>query len=158
MYKILMVCTGNICRSPTAHGFLEQALIAEKLDHTVSVDSAGIAASHINEEPDPRSQKASLNNGVDISSLRSRKITQQDYDGFDLILAMDQSHLNHMHRQAPPHTHKKIRLFLDFTNLPEGSEVPDPYYGGLDGFDLVLDLVKAATTGITYVLKSQLAK
>ena len=158
MYKILMVCTGNICRSPTAHGFLEQVLTQENLNHLVHIDSAGTTATHTNEPPDRRSQEISYDNGVDLSHIRSRKITIDDYETFDLILAMDKSHMHHMLIQAPAHTHHKIHLYLDFTNLPENSEVPDPYYGGPDGFQLVVDLVNAATNGLIYILKSQLVK
>lgn len=157
MYKILMVCTGNICRSPTAHGFLHNALEENGLNHIVSVDSAGTTAYHIGEAPDPRTQKAALKHDIDLSSLCSRQIKESDYDEFDLLLAMDQSHLNKMKAQAPENTHHKILLYLDFTDLPKGSEVPDPYYGGEDGFHLVTDLAKAATTGLIHVLKSQLA-
>ena len=158
MYKILLVCTGNICRSPTAHGFLHNALKTHQLDHLVYVDSAGTTATHQGESPDTRSQAIAQQNGVDLSDIQSRKITPDDYDDFDLILAMDKSHLDRMLLNAPAHTHHKIRLYLDFTTLPEGSEVPDPYYGGSDGFQLVIDLVAAATQGLIFVLKSQLAE
>ncbi len=158
MYKILMVCTGNICRSPTAHGFLDNALKKNNLEHIVHVDSAGITATHQGESPDPRSQDIALQRGIDLSYIVSRRITPEDYEDYDLILAMDKSYLKKMSQDAPAYTHHKIHLYLDFTDLPEGSEVPDPYYGGADGFHLVVDLVDAATRGLIFILKSQLAQ
>ncbi len=158
MYKILMVCSGNICRSPTAHGFLDAALIENNLDQAIFVDSCGIHAGHEGESPDPRSQKIALENGVDISNIRSRKIQINDYEDFDLILAMDKGHIKKMLTNAPKHTHDKIMLYLDFTHLPEESEVPDPYYGGQEGFQIVVDLVKSATKGIIHLIKTEIKK
>ena len=158
MVKILMVCTGNICRSPTAHGFLEQALILNDLNNDISVDSAGLSSGHIGQEPDSRTVEIAQKYGVDLSHLQARGITHQDYNDFDLILAMDQGHLEQMKKQAPSETHHKIQLYLGFTDLPEGSEVPDPYYGGEQSFDLVVELVKKTTPKLINFIKEGLVK
>lgn len=157
MVKILIVCTGNICRSPTAHGFLEQALSLNNLSDHVGVESAGLSNGHIGHSPDERTSEAAKKHGVDLSHLRARGVTPQDYEDFDLILAMDQGHLEQMKAQAPSDKHDKIQLYLDFTDLPKGSEVPDPYYGGDQGFDLVINLIKKATPPLVKHIKNTLA-
>lgn len=144
--KILFVCLGNICRSPTAHGVLEQKLSDAGIDW-VSVDSAGTAAYHIGKAPDQRTQQAALAGGYDLSSLRARQATAKDFNEFDYILAMDTENLRNLKSLQPADSKAQLSLALDFTdsNL---KAVPDPYYGGEDGFKQVLSLCEAIADGI----------
>ena len=145
--KILFVCTGNICRSPTAEGVARHWLRMVGLDGVVSVDSAGMQGIHAGEAPDMRTQRAAAQRGYDLSRLRARKITDEDYALFDLVLAMDRGHLQAMQRRcAPTHQHK-LHLFLSAAPELAREEVPDPYYGGVSGFDDVLDLCEAGVRG-----------
>jgi protein-tyrosine phosphatase len=133
--SILFVCTGNICRSPTAEGVLRD--LSGKAGLELHIASAGLGDWHIGQPPDERSQHHARNRGYDLSTQRARQVTPRDFEEFDMILAMDRGHLRALQKMAPPHHHAKIRLFV------AGSEVPDPYYGGAEGFEKVLDLVEA---------------
>ena len=133
--SILFVCTGNICRSPTAEGVLRHLARGESVE--LHVESAGIGDWHIGQPPDERSQHHARNRGYDLSEQRARQVRAEDFDRFDMILAMDRGHLHALQKLAPSRHHAKIRLFV------EGRDVPDPYYGGPDGFEKVLDLVEA---------------
>ena len=133
--SILFVCTGNICRSPTAEGVLRNLGKREGLE--LHVESAGIGDWHIGQPPDERSQHHAKNRGYDLSEQRARQVRAADFERFDMILAMDRGHLRALQQLAPARHHAKIRLFV------EGRDVPDPYYGGPDGFENVLDLVEA---------------
>ncbi|MFP5517234.1 MAG: low molecular weight protein-tyrosine-phosphatase, partial [Alphaproteobacteria bacterium] len=135
MVKVLFVCTGNICRSPTAEGVFRHLAEHAGLGRHVIADSAGTQSYHVGEPPDPRTQRAALARGVDLSALRARKVSVVDFSRFDHILAMDHGHLAQLRRIAPPGTTAAIRLFLDDAPGLEGGEVPDPYYGGPDGFE-----------------------
>lgn len=133
--RILFVCTGNICRSPTAEGVLRHLARLESM--ALHIESAGLGDWHIGQPPDERSQHHARNRGYDLSTQRARQVTAQDFEEFDMILAMDRGHLRALQKMAPPRHHAKIRLFV------AGSDVPDPYYGGAEGFEKVLDLVEA---------------
>lgn len=142
MYSILFVCTGNICRSPTAEGVLRHKLAEAGLANKVLVDSAGTHGYHIGEPPDHRSVSTARTRGYDISTLRARKFTRADFNEFDLILALDSGHLHLLTHQAPSERRANIALFLEHTDHPAYTEVPDPYYGDQSGFEHVLDLTE----------------
>lgn len=142
--KILVVCLGNICRSPTAHAVLSHKAKLQRLD--IAIDSAGTSASHKGERPDSRSVRVGSARGYNFSGLHSRPVFQQDFADFDLILAMDNDNLTELNRRCPAEHAHKIRLFLSFhPQYPEINEVPDPYYSGSKGFELVLDLIEQAS-------------
>ena len=144
--SVLFVCTGNICRSPTAEGVLRHQ--AEKAGVDLHIESAGIGSWHIGRAPDERSQKHAKGRGYDLSRLRARQVEPFDFERFDLILAMDRGHLRALECMAPDKHRKKIRLFV------ADRDVPDPYYGGPEGFEEVLDLVEAACRDLLQELKS----
>jgi protein-tyrosine phosphatase len=146
--KILFVCLGNICRSPTAEAVFRAVAAREAPDLTIEVDSAGTAGYHVGEPPDARTREAASRRGYDLSPLRARVVEPRDFEEFDLILAMDQANLKVLHRRAPEHARERVRLFLEFAPDAPVTEVPDPYYGGPNGFEEVLDLVEAATHGL----------
>ncbi len=146
--RILFVCLGNICRSPTAEGVFREVAAREAPDLSLEVDSAGTAAYHVGRAPDPRSHAAALHRGYDLSSLRARVVEALDFERFDLILAMDHENLADLKRRAPRSAHERVRLFLEFAPELGTTEVPDPYYGGSNGFEEVLDLVEAASRGL----------
>lgn len=155
--KVLFVCMGNICRSPTAEGVLRQFLSREPvLRDRVEVDSAGTHGYHVGEPPDPRTQRAASLRGYDLSQTRSRKVAPQDLDYFDLILAMDKTNLDNLKRLAREEQFDKIRLFMEFAENYDDDDVPDPYYGLGYGFDLVLDMVEDASKGVVKEIKSRL--
>ena len=155
-YRVLMVCMGNICRSPTAEGVLRKYIQNNNLGDVVEVDSAGTHGYHVGEAPDSRTQRAAAARGYNLSQLRARKVARQDVDYFDLILAMDKSNLDNLRRMAPPEAHQRIKLFMDFSRNFGDDEVPDPYYGLGHGFDLVLDMVEDAAQGLIDDLKKKL--
>lgn len=147
-YNVLFVCTGNICRSPTAHGAFRHALQAAGMERWVTVDSAGTHGYHIGDPPDPRSVAAAKARGVVIHDLRARKLVAADAELFDLILAMDRGHLSHIQRLVPAGSRAQVSLFLDYAPEAVLREVPDPYYGGAQDFELVLDLVEQGVRGL----------
>lgn len=146
--RILFVCMGNICRSPTAEGvvrtFVEQAQLADR----VELDSAGTHGYHIGNPPDPRAQEAALRRGYDLSALRARRVNEFDFVRFDRILAMDRDNLALLRQAAPVEHRHKLGLLLDYAENFDDEEVPDPYYGGAAGFERVLDLVEDAARGL----------
>ena len=147
-YAILMVCMGNICRSPTAEGvFRRLAEEAGILDRMV-IDSAGTHGYHVGAEPDTRAQEAARGRGYDLSRLRARQVTQRDFVEFDYILAMDRENLASLKRSCPSEHQHKLRLYLSYSHRYPNLEVPDPYYGGRQGFDQVLDMVEDAAQGL----------
>jgi protein-tyrosine phosphatase len=146
--KILFVCLGNICRSPTAEIVFRAMVAREAPDLSVEVDSAGTAGYHVGNPPDSRMRQAALRRGYDMSALRARVVESHDFGRFDLILAMDRQNLEALHRRAPVAARSRIRLFLEFAPEADVVEVPDPYYGGANGFEEVLDLVEAAARGL----------
>lgn len=145
--SVLFVCLGNICRSPTAHGVFQSVVDESALGHMIGVDSAGTSDFHIGSSPDPRSVAAAHTRGYDLSELQARQVQIEDYKTFDYILAMDDSNLSHLRRDCPSDFDGRLGLFLDFAGFDE-REVPDPYYGGSDGFSHVLDLVESASEGL----------
>jgi protein-tyrosine phosphatase len=146
MVRVLFVCMGNICRSPIAQGVLENVLRREGLEDEVFVDSAGTGAWHVGSPPDERAQRSAGLRGLDLSSQRARRISPDDCDTFDYVLTMDEE--NYRRVSSLCQGNAVVRPFLDFaTDSPE-REVPDPYYGGPDGFEHVLDLVEEASEGL----------
>lgn len=152
--RILFVCTGNICRSPTAEGVARHAIRAAGLDGVIEVESAGTHGYHVGEAPDPRTRKAAEKRGYDLSMLRARKLEAADFETFDLLLAMDARHLEIMERSCPDKHRGKVRLFMSYARRFKADEVPDPYYGGERGFDLVLDYCEDAVDGLLDALRS----
>ncbi len=146
--KILFVCTGNICRSPTAEGVARRWLALAGLGDAVGVDSAGIQGYHVGEAPDPRTQSAALRRGYDLSRLRARKVQAKDFADFDLLLAMDRDHFHYLRERAPDGCKHKVRMLMSFAAGARRDDVPDPYYGGITGFDAVLDLCEDAVQGL----------
>lgn len=146
--RVLFVCLGNICRSPTAHGVLESKVSQLGLAHAIDVDSCGTAEWHTGRAPDPRSVSAALQRGYDLSHLRARQVQSGDFDEFDFILAMDRSNLADLQALCPATYPGHLGLFMSFAGSAAVREVPDPYYGGDDGFDHVLDLVEQASDGL----------
>ena len=150
--SVVFVCMGNICRSPTAEGVFRHVVAQKQLSDRIKIDSAGTHAYHIGEPPDPRSQSTAKKQGVDLSSQRARKIAIQDFTEFDYVIAMDRSNHEILKRlsisteDGVPKS--KLHLFMGFANNSEFDEVPDPYYGGGNGFERVFDMVKAASEGL----------
>ncbi len=145
--KVLFVCLGNICRSPTAHGVFETLLQQQGLADRIHVDSAGTAAYHIGNPPDKRSIQAAASRGYSLSHLRARQVVREDFEEYDYILAMDNENLANLNDLRPKQYAGHLGLFLAFGQCTE-SEVPDPYYGGAEGFSQVLDLVENASFGL----------
>ncbi len=145
--RVLFVCMGNICRSPTAEGVFRQRLQQAGLLDRVTVDSAGTGDWHVGKAPDSRSAKVALRRGYDLSSLRARQVAVQDFSRFDLILAMDHDNLARLQALCPQGRGAELDLFLRRYQLAL-DEVPDPYYGGADGFEQVLDLIEQASDGL----------
>ncbi len=146
--RILFVCLGNICRSPTAEVVLRELVTREAPDLSVEIDSAGIGDWHIGEPPDQRALAAARRRGLDMSRLRARQIASEDFQRFDFILAMDRANLSDLRRRAPTQYRERVRLFLEFAPDAGVDEVPDPYYGGEAGFEEVLDLAEQAARGL----------
>ncbi len=157
-FRVLLVCMGNICRSPTAEGVLRAFIRASDLGDRVEVDSAGTHGYHVGESPDSRTQRAAMVRGYNLSQLRARKVARQDLDYFDLILAMDKSNLDNLMRLATPEQQARIKLFMDYARNFDDDEVPDPYYGLGHGFDLVLDMVEDASRGLVDDIKQTLGQ
>lgn len=155
--RVLMVCMGNICRSPTAEGVLRAKLQAAGLDREVEVDSAGTHGYHVGEAPDPRAIKHARARGVDLSRLRARRVSRDDFQRFDWILAMDLQNLENLQSLVPPEGGgARLGLLLDHATRHDGvREVPDPYYGPPAGFDRVLDLVEDACEGFVAALQNR---
>jgi protein-tyrosine phosphatase len=153
--KILFVCLGNICRSPTAEIVFREIVAREAPDLRIEVDSAGTAAYHVGSPPDSRTRQAALRRGYDMSALRARVVEPQDFGRFDLILAMDRQNFDALRRGAPAAAYDRIRLFLEFAPDAGEAEVPDPYYGGPNGFEEVLDLVEAAARGLLQHVRTE---
>ncbi len=156
-YAVLFVCTGNICRSPTAHGVLAQQLERTGLAARVQVDSAGTHGYHRGDPPDERSQEHAARRGYDLSLLRARQVTADDFETYDLILAMDRGHLELLAERCPPAQQHKLQRFTAYCSRHTGLDVPDPYDGGAQDFEQVLDLVEEGCTELLLHIRRQLA-
>ncbi len=148
MVKVLFVCMGNICRSPTAEGVFANIVERQGLNDIIEIDSAGTHAYHIGNPPDPRSQECALQRGIDLSSLRARRVNKQDFNEYDYILAMDKDNYSELEEICPDELLEKLKLFMDFAPHLSNKEVPDPYYGGSNGFERVFDMVEEAAQGL----------
>ena len=157
MTKVLFVCMGNICRSPTAQGVFRK-MVAEAgggLDGNVTIDSAGTHAFHVGEPPDERAQQAAQRRGYEIADLRARQVTQDDFRDHDLILAMDWENLALLQQQCPKSFKHKLHLLMRYAGEHDAATVPDPYYGGPEGFNTVLDYVEDACQGLIEVVRKR---
>jgi protein-tyrosine phosphatase len=153
--SVLFVCMGNICRSPTAEGIFRKVVRDAALQDVILVDSAGTHAYHLDEPPDRRARAAAERRGFSLDDIRARRVTVEDFERFDYILAMDDDNLSMLRESAPAHHQSKIRLFLEFSDSAPVLEVPDPYYGGTSGFERVLDLVEEASRGLLEALRRE---
>jgi len=147
-FGLLFVCMGNICRSPTAEAVFRKIWQERAPELKLRIDSAGTHAYHVGEPPDPRAQRAAARRGVDLSGQRARRVRVEDFERFDLVLAMDMMNVELLREMAPSEHHERIRLLLEFAPHLGRTEVPDPYYGGINGFEYVLDLVEEASVGL----------
>jgi protein-tyrosine phosphatase len=152
--RVLFVCMGNICRSPTAEGVFRRLVEEEGLAQRIHIDSAGTHDDHIGDPPDARAQAAAARRGYDLSGLRARQINADDFTAFDFVLAMDEHNRSLLLRQCPPQHRQRVRLFLEFAEGEVPAEVPDPYYGGAQGFEQVLDLIENAAQGLLRHIKN----
>ncbi len=148
MIKVLFVCLGNICRSPSAEAVFRALVTAEGMSEHIEVDSAGTHPYHLGEPPDTRASSAAARRGLDLAGLRARQATLQDFHSFDYILCMDRQNQSHLQQLAPPDLAEKVRLLMEFANEAIDLEVPDPYYGGTKGFEQVLDMLEEAAQGL----------
>jgi protein-tyrosine phosphatase len=152
--KLLFVCLGNICRSPTAHGVMQKLVDDAGLAARITIDSAGTGNWHVGELPDPRSREAALLRGYHLDH-RARQVVREDFERFDLILAMDRSNLRHLKRMASgPARVELLRAFEP--GAPAGAEVPDPYSGGGEDFERVLDICECACGGLLAYVRERL--
>jgi protein-tyrosine phosphatase len=148
MARVLFVCLGNICRSPTAEGVLRAIAAKEYPGLTLDVDSAGTADYHVGEPPDRRTVAAARRRGYDLAGLRARQMQPDDFRAFDYVLAMDRANLEALERLQPGDSRARLALFLEFSADASALEVPDPYYGGIEDFERVLDLCESAARGL----------
>ena len=154
MFKVLFVCTGNICRSPTAEGVFRHLVEKRALADRIEADSAGIGSWHVGDPPDPRSTVTALARGVDIRDQRARTVRPYDFEEYNLLLAMDASHHSAMSRACPAELQSRIRMFMDYAPETGIGDVPDPYYGDGDGFARVYDMIEAASKGLLYEIEA----
>ncbi len=152
--SVLFVCTANICRSPTAEGVFRHHVSEAGQGDRIVVDSAGTHAYHVGEPPDRRAVAAAERRGMSLDGIRARRVSDDDFERFDYIVAMDEDNLERLKDQSPGEFHSKVRLFLEFSSGEE-REVPDPYYGGAAGFERVLDLVEEASRGLLETLANR---
>jgi protein-tyrosine phosphatase len=152
-YKVLFVCLGNICRSPTAEGVLRHLAAQEAPQLALEIDSAGTADYHIGAAPDPRSRRAALKRGIDIGALEARQVAADDFERFDLILAMDAENLRELRAMQPRNSRAALKLFLEYAPDLKLRDVPDPYYRDAAAFEEVLDLTTAAARGLLAALQ-----
>ena len=157
-FKILIVCMGNICRSPTAEAVFRAKVREAGLDKHVKVASAGTHGFHAGEAPDARAQRAAKKRGYDMENLVARQVTKEDFTHYDLILAMDWDNHALLQQIAPRQFHHKIKLLMSFATEHESAVVPDPYYGGPDGFEVVLDYVEDASANLVDFVRRRMAQ
>lgn len=156
--RILFVCMGNICRSPSAEGVFRRVLKEKAPQVEIEIDSAGTHDYHVGAPPDRRAIEAARRRGIDLSSLRARQISQADFERFDLILVMDEENLRELHQLAAPPHHERIRLLMEYAPNALSRQVPDPYYGGASGFEEVLDLLEEASEGLVEEILRRLGR
>lgn len=142
MKRVLFVCLGNICRSPSAEGLFRKIVKEKGYEEMIEIDSAGTGNWHIGHSPDHRAQEAAMRRGVDLSDLKARQVSNEDIIHYDLILVMDRRNRADVGSMAQPEYQHKIRYLLEYSGQYEELEIPDPYYGGVDGFDMVLDMIE----------------
>ena len=158
MVNVLFVCLGNICRSPTAEGVFRHMVAQAGLADRIAVDSAGTAGYHVGEPPDRRAQAAACGRGIDLSGLRGRQATADDFRRFHYVLAMDRDNHRDLRRICPKGADDRLHLFLEFAPHPTLKDVPDPFYGDVDGFERVLDLIERASRGLLdHICRTDLA-
>lgn len=157
-YRILFLCMGNICRSPTAHGVFRQLVDQAGLSQHIVIDSAGTHNYHPGEPPDARSQRHAARRGYDLSDLRARQLIRSDFDQTDLLLAMDWDNLALAESMCPPIHQRKLRRFTEFCVKHDAAVVPDPYYDGDAGFEHVLDLIEDASAGLLIHITQRLQR
>ena len=145
---VIFICMGNICRSPTAEAVFRHLVEQEGLEDVIHIDSAGTHDYHIGEAPDARTRRAAERRGYDMSQLRGRQVDSGDFARFDYVLAMDEANLSNLQALRPRDAKSHLGLFLEFAERHREREVPDPYFGGADGFELVLDMVEDAAQGL----------
>jgi protein-tyrosine phosphatase len=158
MINILFVCMGNICRSPSAEGFFARALQQSDYNNAVSIDSAGTHGYHVGHSPDSRAVATALNFDVDISHLRARKVDVSDFDDYDLIIAMDRSNLEDLQRIRPEGSKAELKMMMEYHPDGQPAEVPDPYYGGIEGFNYMCKLLDSATRGLLQDIEGRLGQ
>jgi len=146
--SVIFICMGNICRSPTAEAVFRHYVESAGMSEHILIDSAGTHDYHIGDKPDARAQRAAQQRGYDMSNLRGRQVGESDFRSFDYVLAMDMANLSILQRITPPDSDTRARLFLEYARHHSEREVPDPYYGGEDGFERVLDMVEDAAQGL----------
>jgi len=151
--KVLFVCMGNICRSPTAHGVFRKLVEIENLSHRIEIDSAGTHAYHVGKPPDSRSQETAESRGIDLSDLRARQASSEDFSLYDYVIAMDKDNYRSLLAICPTGEESCLHMLMDFAPDMRTTEVPDPYYGGPAGFERVFDLVDAAARGLLNDIK-----
>lgn len=158
MINILFVCMGNICRSPSAEGFFARALQGSVYKDQVSIDSAGTHSYHVGHEPDSRAIETASKFGVKIGHLRARKVSQSDFQEYDLIIAMDRENFTHLQAIQPPGSAASLQMMMEYHPQKQPAEVPDPYYGGIDGFTYMCELLDSATAGLLRDVEERLGR
>ena len=155
MVKILFVCMGNICRSPTAEGVFRHKAVEAGYEDDIHIDSAGTIAYHVGNTPDQRATEAARQRGIDLSSQRARRVESKDFEEFDYVIAMDSDNRYDLEAICPPGLEDRLHMFLKFARNSRQTDVPDPYYGGNRGFETVLDLIEDASEGLLQHLKDK---
>jgi protein-tyrosine phosphatase len=156
--SVLFVCMGNICRSPTAEGVFRHLVRERELEHLIETDSAGTHAYHIGNPPDNRALATAESRGIELHDLRARRVSADDFDLFDYVLAMDRDNYEILRELCPPGYESRLRMFMEFAPHLNIAEVPDPYYGGASGFERVFDMVEEAAKGLLEDIHRQVNK
>jgi protein-tyrosine phosphatase len=154
--RVLFICMGNICRSPTAEAVFRHYVATAGMQDMIFCDSPGTHDYHVGNAPDRRAMQAALRRGYDLSSLRARQVCLRDFEAFDYVLAMDRENLHLLQKQCRPQYAHKLMLFMDCAESSAGLEVPDPYYGGEQGFEQVLDMAEDAAQGLLCRIRDRL--